>query len=133
MKRISLVGLAVLLMVVGCTSLPGLTPRQSKWMQGELPVGEPGAKMAEYRFRATVRQWMHANEIDPDRCKFDWDSSTGWYGSERHGLAVWMRGVHVNAKDQTGRYMGYQPFIFVVRNGQLVDIIGASTTPLTAR
>lgn len=125
---------AVLWLGVGCSSsLPGLTRDQSAWLQGDLPPGQRGGQLADYRFRGEVRQWLYANGTDPNRCRFDWDSGPGWYESEHHGLAVWKRPVQVNAKDRTGRYRGFEPYIFVVRGGRVVDIIGMRQTPLAAR
>ncbi|MFW6060795.1 MAG: hypothetical protein ACODAQ_11485 [Phycisphaeraceae bacterium] len=133
MKQLAMAGLAVFLLLAGCASLPGLGQDRTEWLQGELPPDEPGAKMADYRFRVMVRHWLHANGLDPDRCKFDWDGGPDWYEGELHEVAVWKRAVRVNPKDETGRYLGYEPYIFVVRDGRVVDIIGARVTPMTAR
>mgnify|MGYP005851583673 CR=1 FL=1 len=115
-----LLGITIVsIFLVGCASGP---PTAEQFANAD--YGTPITQTdAEAKATALVRTFLK----DPDSALFDWDQvERGWvrdvslFGGEL-SFGYILRG-QINARNGFGGYTGYKPYLFMFKNGEIVEV-----------
>ena len=121
LEAISLLGSVFL---VGCAASPPTAE--------ELAKADYGTPITQQAAQDKALSWLKVVLKDPSSAQYEWGTvQQGWARTApiEGGELVWgyRLDAKVNAKNSFGAYIGYKPYFFMFRNGELDSVWGEQT------